>query len=246
MTTCKNCDNQFEGKYCNNCRQPANTHRISWHEILHHLPHAIFHADKGLFYTMKELALRPGITIKNYLNGKRIDHFNPFLFLILIGGLASLLYISLHENPLNKEIQLEKLKAHSGTLAYKYFALIGVLFILLLSISDYFFHIKKKYVLPEIIVSNTFQVGQVMVFTIIALPFLLLQNYIAQQTGVYIESRVFFRTAVVGYLFFVRFQLYEAKADYWLILKIILQLVFVYVLYDFLITRLIIYGINQM
>lgn len=195
---------------------------------------------------MKELAFRPGKMIRNYLYGKRIDHFNPFLFLILIGGLASLLYVSLHQNPLNKDIELEKLKVHSGTLAYKYFAIIGVLFILLLSVSDYFFHIKKKYVLPEIIVSNTFQVGQVMVFTIIALPFLLLQNYIAQQTGAHIELRVFLRMAIVGYLFFVRFQLYEASANYWLMLKIIIQLVLVYLLYDFLITKLIIYGINHM
>jgi hypothetical protein len=60
---CKNCNNQFEGIFCNMCRQPADTYRITWHEVIHHLPHAMFHTDKGLLHTVKEMTVRPGYTI---------------------------------------------------------------------------------------------------------------------------------------------------------------------------------------
>lgn len=238
---CKNCGNIFEGNYCNICSQRAETHRITWHELAHHLPHALFHADKGLFYSIKELIFRPGHTIRDYISGKRVCHFNPLVFLILVGSFATLLFTMLHINPPNEEIKLIKIENLNATIGHKYFALVGLLFIILLTITDYVFYFDKKYVLPEIIISNTFQAGQIMVFTIAMLPILLLQDYLHKNLGVNIETRFIFKIFITCFLFFTRYQLYQAKNNYRLMLKIIIQIALVYVLYNQGVTRIIVY-----
>lgn len=241
ICTCKNCGNRFEGKYCSNCKQPAETHRITWHELAHQLVHALFHTDKGFLYTIKELTLRPGYTIRNHINGKRAYHFNPLMYLVLTGGVASLLFASLHVQLPIKEIDLEKIERYSGTLAHKYFALVGLIFIILLTATDYFFYYRKKFILPELIISNTYQAGQIMVFTIVLFPLLIFQNYILQRFGIAFESRLLLKAIVLAFLFFTRFQLYEAKGDYLLIAKIVLQLTLVFVLYNYVIAGVLIY-----
>jgi len=239
--TCKNCGNNFSGNYCNNCRQSAKTLRITWKELFLQFSQAFFHANKGIIYTVKELLIHPGNAIRDYLNGKRVNHFNPFLFLLLTGGLSTLLYSSLNLNPPIEEIELEKIANISATLAHKFFAAVGFLFIIQLTVTDYIFYFKKKYILPEIIISNTFQAGQIMVFTIVILPFLLLQNYFDLGYSSIIDLRLFQKAITMGFLFFTRYQFYEAKGNYYLITKIIIQLVIVYFVNDKIISYLIIF-----
>jgi cellulose synthase/poly-beta-1,6-N-acetylglucosamine synthase-like glycosyltransferase len=240
-TICKNCGNHFDGNYCNSCGQHGETHRITWHELAHHLPHALFHADKGLYYSIKELIVRPGLTIRDYIAGKRVYHFNPLLFLILIGSLASFLFSFLHINPPNEEIALVKIESFNATIAHKYFALVGLFFIILLTITDFLFYPNKKFIIPEIIISNTFQAGQIMVFTIAMLPLFFLQNYYLKEYGGNIEIRLLLKAISVGFLFFTRYQLYEAKGNNQLIVKIAVQIILVYLLYNQGITRMIVY-----
>jgi Protein of unknown function (DUF3667) len=241
LITCINCGNKFEGKYCSNCKQPAINKRVTWLKIIHDLQHALFHTDKGLLYTIKELTIRPGHTIRDYLNGKRVYHFNPFLFMILTGGFASFLFVSLRVKLLNKEIDLDVIEQVSATLAHKYFAIMSGLILLLLAITDYVFYRSKKYLFPELIVSNTFQAGQILVFLIALFPLLLLQNYVEHALQIHIVMRPFIKLVIIVYFFFVRYQFYEARGNYKLIITIACQLLLVYFLFDFAITRLIVY-----
>lgn len=87
MTTCKNCDNTFEGNFCPNCGQTAHTHRITLGHFFHEFFHAFTHADKGIVLLAKELITRPGHVAKEYLDGKRKKYFNPLSFLILTTAL---------------------------------------------------------------------------------------------------------------------------------------------------------------
>lgn len=91
-TNCKNCDNIFEGNFCNNCGQTAHTHAINMHYLWHDIQHGIFHVDSGIFYTIKELFLRPGITIRNFIEGKRVAYFKPVAMIFLLATLYGLLY----------------------------------------------------------------------------------------------------------------------------------------------------------
>src|SRR5215210_6273275 len=93
MTTiCKNCNNDFEGNFCNNCGQAADTHKLNLHFIWHDIQHGLFHFDNGIFYTVKQLLTRPGHAIREFIDGKRVKHFKPLSLVIVLATLYGLLY----------------------------------------------------------------------------------------------------------------------------------------------------------
>ena len=89
INKCLNCNLETSGKFCSNCSQSTSTQVFSLsHVFKHDFIHGIFHFDKGFFYTIKELLSRPGHSIREYVQGKRIKHFNYFatiIFLLTIG-----------------------------------------------------------------------------------------------------------------------------------------------------------------
>jgi hypothetical protein len=87
MTTCKNCNTEFEGKFCPNCSQKANTHRFTIGHFAHDAFHAVTHTDKGVLYLIKELFRGPGNVALEYNAGKRKKYFNPITYLLLISAL---------------------------------------------------------------------------------------------------------------------------------------------------------------
>ena len=58
--------------------------------------HGIFHFDKGLLYTIKELFTRPGHSIREYIQGKRVKHFNYFTTVLFILALDYLIVSWFH------------------------------------------------------------------------------------------------------------------------------------------------------
>lgn len=95
-TACLNCATPLTDKFCSHCGQPASTHRLDLRHLLHEIPHSIWHVDKGLFYTLRELLRRPGATILGYMRGQRTQHFAPLSLLLLVTGVASFLALKLH------------------------------------------------------------------------------------------------------------------------------------------------------
>jgi Protein of unknown function (DUF3667) len=95
-TNCLNCGSVLEPsqRFCPQCGQNADTHRLNFKHIWHDLIHAFTHADKGIFSLMWQLAYRPGIVAREYVDGKRKKYFNPFTFIILVVGFASVILIS--------------------------------------------------------------------------------------------------------------------------------------------------------
>lgn len=87
MITCKNCEATFEGKFCPNCSQKADTHRLTVKHFAHDFFHAFTHTDKGILFLMKELMIRPGHAIREYNEGKRKKYFNPITFLLIVSAL---------------------------------------------------------------------------------------------------------------------------------------------------------------
>ncbi len=85
--SCKNCTHKYKGNFCHNCGQKARTHDINFQFVLHEVPHSAFHVDKGIFFTIKELSTRPAKTIQEFIDGKRIKHFPPLTYVILMGTL---------------------------------------------------------------------------------------------------------------------------------------------------------------
>lgn len=79
---CKNCNAIFTGSYCNTCGTPSSLKRIDKHYISHEVFH-IFHLEKGFFYTVKEMFVRPGETAREFIEENRSRLMKPVPFLIL-------------------------------------------------------------------------------------------------------------------------------------------------------------------
>jgi hypothetical protein len=114
----------------------------------------------------------------------------------------------------------------------------SLIMLILLVITDFFFYRKKKYSMPELFISNIFQVGQLLAFVIISFPLLFLQHTIEIHYGWHIVLRPFIKGLMAIYLFYVRYQLFEATGNYWLMTRIAAQVISVFVLYDFVIAPL--------
>ncbi len=88
---CKNCNAEINSKFCPDCGQPANLKRIDKKYITHEIEH-ILHVERGLLYTIRELSIHPGQSIRHYLFENRNRLVKPILFIII----ASLIYTTLN------------------------------------------------------------------------------------------------------------------------------------------------------
>jgi hypothetical protein len=90
---CLNCHEEITRKFCPNCGQKTDTHRIGFvHFIAHDLLHGMFHLERGIVFTLKEALIRPGKAALDYISGKRICYYNVFYLSLVLIGLAILLY----------------------------------------------------------------------------------------------------------------------------------------------------------
>ena len=91
-THCLNCGTEFEGKFCPECGQSADTGRFTMRFIFENLVAAFTSKDGGLWFTLKNLFSRPGAMIVDNLNGKRRRYFSPFPLLFFALTVYILLY----------------------------------------------------------------------------------------------------------------------------------------------------------
>lgn len=88
---CRNCETRFTGKFCSHCGQKYDDREIDFRFFWHDVQHGLLHFDKGILFTLKELLTRPGYTIRDYIDGKRVRHFKPLSFLIVLGGIYGIM-----------------------------------------------------------------------------------------------------------------------------------------------------------
>ena len=90
--TCLNCSNAVTENFCGSCGQKTTVHRYSFkHFIEHDLIHGIWHVDNGILFTIRELFTRPGHSIREFINGKRVGYFSFVTLLLLILGISHFL-----------------------------------------------------------------------------------------------------------------------------------------------------------
>lgn len=95
---CLNCSTSLTGKYCVNCGQKADTHRITTrHFLSHDLLHGTFHIEKGLFYTILQVFKKRGRSAAEYISGKRVSYYNVFYLSLLLLGLNIFLVVYRHK-----------------------------------------------------------------------------------------------------------------------------------------------------
>ena len=183
MQTCKNCGHRFEGKFCNNCGQTADTNRFNYHDLRHQLTHSIFHIDAGLLYTSKQLFIRPGHAIRGFLEGKRVKHLKPFSFVLILTGFYILLchwfhlnLFSASEESLTKDIGTGK-TINLDEFFLSHFSWVTLATIPLYTVGTWICFYDKGYNFVEYLVLNTYKAGQRLIVQIVFLPFIFLVKH---------------------------------------------------------------------
>ena len=77
-THCLNCGTEFEGNFCPECGQNADTGRFTMRFIFENLLAAFLSKDGGIWFTFRNLFTRPGAMVVEILKGKRRRYFSPF------------------------------------------------------------------------------------------------------------------------------------------------------------------------
>lgn len=179
--TCKNCKNEYSGHFCNQCGQEAATHKINLHFMWHDIQHGLLHIDKGILYTLKELFTRPGLSIREFIEGKRVNHFKPISLVIVLATLYGFLYRSFHISEV-PEINKAKNGLSSATLeninewASSHVYLIQILSIPFYAIGSYLCFRRQGYNYIEHIIINSFLAGQRLFLFILCFPILIYVN----------------------------------------------------------------------
>lgn len=81
---CKNCNKQIEDNFCAHCGQNTKVDKLNLPNFLTELSDSVFQVNRGLFYTIKKLFTKPGHTIREFLEGKRKEHFKPIAFVLTL------------------------------------------------------------------------------------------------------------------------------------------------------------------
>lgn len=172
---CKNCHHVFHGKYCNNCGQTADTHKINAHFLWHDIQHGLFHFDGGIPYSLKQLFTRPGHSIREFIEGKRVKHFKPLSLVAVLGAFYGFLYHHYHINLFQSnapELDLNDFNEWNAT----HFAWTTVATIPFYTIGTYIVFRNQGYNFFEYFVLNTFKASQRLFVQILLFPLILYFN----------------------------------------------------------------------
>ena len=82
---CPTCGTQFQGNYCPRCGQSSKIGRYSFVKAFLLFLDVWGLGNRGMFRTLRDLILRPGYMIRDYLQGMQMAYFPPFkMFFLLI------------------------------------------------------------------------------------------------------------------------------------------------------------------
>jgi hypothetical protein len=84
---CKKCNEPVHGNFCPNCGYPATLKKINGRYILHEIGDVLF-VNSGLFYTIKNMMIKPGKTVQHFITEDRSRYIRPITFLVI----TSLIY----------------------------------------------------------------------------------------------------------------------------------------------------------
>ncbi len=88
---CPNCGSATVDRFCAGCGQKRVKGRLDLAELLGDFFRAVVDVDHGVLRLLRDLALRPGTTYQDYLDGRRKRYVNAVFFLLLAEGAFVLL-----------------------------------------------------------------------------------------------------------------------------------------------------------
>lgn len=218
--TCQNCDHQYVGRYCNQCGQRADTHSVNWHYIWHEIPHSVWHVDHGIAYTLRQLLTRPGHTIREFLEGKRVKHYRPLALLLMLGAVLLFVqhglgvsYVKVGQeifSPDTKDAsaRLQTFQMESSQFIERNQNLLYILMIPFYAFGYWLMFRRQRYNFPEMLVVQTFITNfHLLVSLVIVVLFWALGGSVTAYSVVMSLSMV----AFIGYNTITYYQLFQGR-----------------------------------
>ncbi len=105
---CATCGTHYEGNYCPRCGQSAKIGRYSFKNAILLYLDVWGLGNRGMFRSIRDLILRPGYMIRDYLRGMQMAYFPPFKMFFLLLALSLLVDSGMNIQGINREKQNEK------------------------------------------------------------------------------------------------------------------------------------------
>lgn len=87
---CACCGTEFVGNFCPRCGQSASVKHFSLKQAIDLFLDVWDVNNRSVFRTMRDMLLRPGYMIRDYLNGMQAGYFSPFKMFFLLATLSLL------------------------------------------------------------------------------------------------------------------------------------------------------------
>ena len=105
---CATCGTHYEGNYCPRCGQSSRISRYSFKNAILLYLDVWGLGNRGMFRSIRDLLLRPGYMIRDYLRGMQMAYFPPFKLFFLLIALWLLIDSGLNIQGINRDQQNEK------------------------------------------------------------------------------------------------------------------------------------------
>jgi Protein of unknown function (DUF3667). len=105
---CTTCGEEYQGNYCPRCGQSAQIGRYSFKKAFLLFLDVWGVGNRGMFRSIRDLLLRPGYMIRDYLRGMQMAYFPPFKMLFLLCTLSILVNSGMNIKGVNRFKQQEE------------------------------------------------------------------------------------------------------------------------------------------
>lgn len=89
--TCQSCGTSFQGNYCPRCGQSSRIGRFSFKIAFMLFLDVWGMGNRGMFHSIRDLILRPGYMIRDYLSGCQSAYFPPFKMFFILSTISLLI-----------------------------------------------------------------------------------------------------------------------------------------------------------
>lgn len=213
---CLNCKNKIENNFCSACGQRTSTHKFTFnHFFTHDFIHGVLHLDKGFLFTLKELLIRPGHSIREYMQGRRIKHFNYFTLLLII--IATTHFLANYSLTNSEDFHEKNMLIGYNKFAKDYDKIIKLLAIPFWSLITFSFFKKSKQNYVENIVLNLYMLcGMLLLY----IPYYILAVFYSNSEVLkFIYSYISVGVAIYFFIFLYQYFSFFRYAKYSLIIR---------------------------
>ena len=164
MEYCKNCGTKLCDVYCSHCGQKAAAERITVRYVFHEFFHFFTHVEHGFLYTSWQLLIKPGKTVKEFIDGKRKIH-QSLVSYFLIWTTIYILFLYWIEKFFGENVAINY-KQYFGPDATTRFAMshLSIVLIVVMPFQTLYLYLlvtRKQYYYFETLVATIYSLGTV-------------------------------------------------------------------------------------